>query len=213
MAQQTESPSPIETVLAGSKPPGRPKGSGYVALILAPLTGALVAAASFRSMGQPRKGQQTVFYTLLLCIAFLIPFLLVIPADAPTKKIILLAAEDAGYSVFPSIIRQDLCRVENLKLWRETTQRLLFHRLGSPWRAYLFCDSRFRSRVSVIAPLLRLSVSFLLPIEQPLPDIWTCSTYPVTRGWHRWNSDTKIEEGRRSSLIPSRTRQRRNVRR
>ena len=107
MARQMESPSPIETVLAGSKPPWRPKVSGYVALILGPLAGALVVAASFRSMGQPRKGNQTIFYTLLLCIAFLIPFLLVIPADAPIKKIILLAAEGAGYSVFPSIIRQD----------------------------------------------------------------------------------------------------------
>ena len=107
MAQQMESPSPIETVLAGSKPPWRPKVSGYVALILGPLAGALVVAASFRSMGQPRKGNQTVFYTLLLCIAFLIPFLLVIPADVPIKKIILLAVEGAGYSVFPSIIRQD----------------------------------------------------------------------------------------------------------
>jgi len=102
-----ESPSPIETVLARSKPPWRPKVSGYVALILGPLAGALVVAASFRSMGQPRKGNQTVFYTLLLCIAFLIPFLLVIPADVPIKKIILLAVEGAGYSVFPSIIRQD----------------------------------------------------------------------------------------------------------
>ena len=38
----------------------------------------------------------------------------------------------------------------------------------------------------MIAFLLRLSVSFLRPIEQPLPDIiWTCSTYPVTQGWHR----------------------------
>ena len=107
MAQQMESPSPIETVPAGSKPPWRPKVSGYVALILGPLAGALVVAASFRSMGQPRKGNQTVFYTLLLCIAFLIPFLLVIPADVPIKKIILLAVEGAGYSVFPSIIRQD----------------------------------------------------------------------------------------------------------
>ena len=107
MAQEMASSSPIETVLAGSKPPWRPKVSGYVALILGPLAGALVVAASFRSMGQPRKGHQTVFYTLLLCIVFLIPFLLVIPADAPIKKIILLAVEGAGYSVFPSIIRQD----------------------------------------------------------------------------------------------------------
>ncbi len=107
MAQEMASPIPIEAVLAGSKPPWRPKVSGYVALILGPLAGALVVAASFRSMGQPRKGHQTVFYTLLLCIAFLIPFLLVIPADAPIKKIILLAVEGAGFSVFPSIIRQD----------------------------------------------------------------------------------------------------------
>jgi hypothetical protein len=107
MAQEMASSSPIETILAGSKPPWRPKVSGYVALILGPLAGALVVAASFRSMGQPRKGHQTIFYTLLLCIAFLIPFLLVIPTDAPIKKIILLAVEGAGYSVFPSIIRQD----------------------------------------------------------------------------------------------------------
>ena len=107
MAQKMASSSPIETVLAGSKPPWRPKVSGYVALILGPLAGAFVAAASFRSMGQPRKGHQTVFYTLLLCIAFLLPFLLIIPADAPIKKIILLAVEGAGYSVFPSVIRQD----------------------------------------------------------------------------------------------------------
>jgi len=95
------------TVPVGNKPPWRPKVSGYVALILGPMAGALVAAASFRSMGQPRKAQQTVFYTLLLCIAFLIPFLLAIPADAPIKKIILLAVEGAGYSVFPSIVREE----------------------------------------------------------------------------------------------------------
>jgi hypothetical protein len=107
MAQEMASSSPIEIVLAGSKPPWRPKVSGYVALILGPLAGALVVAASFRSMGQPRKGHQTVFYTLLFCISFLIPFLLFIPSDAPIKKIILLAVEGAGYSVFPSVIRQD----------------------------------------------------------------------------------------------------------
>lgn len=99
--------SPIEVVLAGSKPPWRPRVSGYVAFILGPIAGALVAAASFRSMGETQKAQRTIFYTLLLCIAFLIPFILAIPADAPIKKIILLAVEGAGYSVFPSILRED----------------------------------------------------------------------------------------------------------
>ncbi len=106
-SQRIETASAIETVLAGNKPPWRPKVSGYVALILGPIAGALVVAASFRSMGQPRKAHQTVLYTLLLCIAFLIPFILGIPAGAPIKKIILLAVEGAGYSVFPSIIRKD----------------------------------------------------------------------------------------------------------
>jgi hypothetical protein len=106
-SQRSETSNPIETVLAGSKPPWRPKVAGYVALILGPIAGALVTAASFRSMGQPRKAHQTVFYTLLLCIAFLIPFILGIPAGAPIKKIIMLAVEGAGYSVFPSIIRED----------------------------------------------------------------------------------------------------------
>jgi hypothetical protein len=106
-SQRIETASAIETVLAGNKPPWRPKVAGYVALILGPIAGALVAAASFRSMGQPRKAHQTVLYTLLLCIAFLIPFILGIPAGAPIKKIIVLAVEGAGYSVFPSIIRKD----------------------------------------------------------------------------------------------------------
>ena len=106
-SQRFEASSAIETVLAGSKPPWRPKVAGYVALILGPIAGALVAAASFRSMGQPRKAHQTLFYTLLLCIAFLIPFVLGIPAGAPIKKIIVLAVEGAGFSIFPSIIRED----------------------------------------------------------------------------------------------------------
>ena len=106
-SQGFETSSAIETVLAGNKPPWRPKVAGYVALILGPIAGALVAAASFRSMGQPRKAHQTVFYTLLLCVAFLIPFILGIPAGAPIKKIIMLAVEGAGYSLFPSIIRED----------------------------------------------------------------------------------------------------------
>lgn len=106
-SQEMTTPSAIETVLAGSKPPWRPKVAGYVAFLLGPMAGALVVAASFRSMGQSRKAHQTVFYTLLLCIAFLVPFLLGIPADAPIKRIILLAVEGARYSVFPSIIRQD----------------------------------------------------------------------------------------------------------
>jgi hypothetical protein len=57
--------------------------------------------------GSTAEGHQTVLYTLLFCISFLIPFLLFIPSDAPIKKIILLAVEGAGYSVFPSVIRQD----------------------------------------------------------------------------------------------------------
>lgn len=89
------------------KPPWRPKVAGYVALLLGPIAGALVAAASFRSMGLLRKAHQTVFYTLLLSVAFLVPFVLAIPADAPIKKIIVLAVEGAGYSVFPSIVRED----------------------------------------------------------------------------------------------------------
>jgi len=97
----------MESVRARDKLPWRPKAAGYVALFLGPLAGALVAAASLRRMGQERKGQQTLLYTLVLCVAFLIPFLLGIPADAPIKKIILLAVEGAGFSVFPSILRQD----------------------------------------------------------------------------------------------------------
>ena len=103
-------PAPIETVLADHKPPWRPKVAGYVAFILGPMAGALVAAATFRRIGQPRKAQQTLLYTLLLSIAFLIPFLLWIPAEATIKRIILLAVEGAGYSVFPSIIREDYVR-------------------------------------------------------------------------------------------------------
>ncbi len=106
-SQHVETATAIETVLAGNRPPWRPKVAGYVALILGPIAGALVAAASFRSMGQPRKAHQTMFYTLLLCIALLIPFILAIPAGAPIKKIMVLAIEGAGYSVFPSIIRED----------------------------------------------------------------------------------------------------------
>jgi hypothetical protein len=105
-SQGFETTSAIETVLAGNKPPWRPKVAGYVAF-LGPIAGALVAAASFRSMGQPRKANQTVFYTLLLCIAFLIPFILAIPDGAPIKKIMVLAVEGAGYSIFPSIMRED----------------------------------------------------------------------------------------------------------
>ena len=97
----------IDTVAAGSKPPWRPKVAGYIALLLGPVAGALVAAASFRRMGQPRKARQTLLYTLLLTAAFLIPFLLAIPADAGVKKIILLAVEGAGYSVFPSLVREE----------------------------------------------------------------------------------------------------------
>lgn len=102
-----ETASKIETVLAGNKPPWRPKVAGYVAVLLGPIAGAFVAAASFRSMGLTRKAQQTVFYTLLLSFAFLVPFILSIPDDAPIKKIIVLAVHGAGYSVFPSIVRED----------------------------------------------------------------------------------------------------------
>jgi len=106
-SQRIETATSIETVLAGNKPPWRPKVAGYVALILGPIAGALVAAASFRSMGQSRKAHQTMLYTLLFCMAFLIPFILGIPAGAPIKKIMALAVEGAGYSVFPSILRED----------------------------------------------------------------------------------------------------------
>jgi hypothetical protein len=98
---------PIEAVLAGSKPPRRPKVSGYIALFCVPIAGALVAAASFRNMGLPRKAQQTMSYTLLLCIAFLVPFIFAIPPSAAIKKLILVAVEGAGYSVFPSLLRED----------------------------------------------------------------------------------------------------------
>lgn len=106
-SQHVETGNPIETVLAGAKPPWRPKVAGYVALFLGPIAGAFVAAASLRSMGQPRKAHKTVLYTFLLSVAFLIPFMLAIPDGAPIKKIIVLAVEGAGYSVFPSIIRED----------------------------------------------------------------------------------------------------------
>jgi hypothetical protein len=97
----------IETIAGGSKPPWRPKVSGYVAFLLGPVAGALVAAASFRGMGHGRKARQTLVYTVLLTATFLIPFLLAIPADAPIKKFILLAVEGAGYSVFPSLVREE----------------------------------------------------------------------------------------------------------
>jgi hypothetical protein len=71
------------------------------------MAGALVAAVCFRNMGLRRKAQQTLLYTFLLCVAFLIPFLLAIPPEAGIKKIILLAVEGAGYSVFPSVLRED----------------------------------------------------------------------------------------------------------
>jgi hypothetical protein len=103
-------PGPIEAVLAGSRPPWRPKVAGYAAFLLGPVAGALVAAASFRRMGLVEKAQKTVFYTLLLCIAFLILFVLGIPADAPIKKFIVLSVAGAGYSVFPSIVREDFVK-------------------------------------------------------------------------------------------------------
>ena len=100
-------PNTIETVLAGSRPPWRPKVAGYAAFLLGPMAGAFVAAASFRRMGQFEKAQKTVFYTTLLCISFLVIFELGIPADAPIRKLILLSVAGAGYSVFPSIVRED----------------------------------------------------------------------------------------------------------
>jgi len=98
---------PIEVVLAGSKPPWRPKVAGWCALLLGPMAGALVAAASFRRMGQARKAQQTIVYTFVGLVAVLVPLLLVIPADAPIKKLIAIAIEGAGFSVFPSVLRED----------------------------------------------------------------------------------------------------------
>jgi hypothetical protein len=62
---------------------------------------------NLRRMGQKQRAQQTLFYTLLLCIAFLVPFLPTIPAGAPIKKLILFAVEGAGYTVFPSLVRED----------------------------------------------------------------------------------------------------------
>ena len=105
--QVTAAPQVIEAVLAGSKPPWRPKVSGYVALLLGPLAGGLVAAASFRSMGQTQKARQTVFYTLVSCTVFLSVFVLAIPEHAPLNRIILLAVGGAGFSIFPSIVRED----------------------------------------------------------------------------------------------------------
>lgn len=105
--QRSAASASIESVLSRDKLPWRPKAAGYAALFLGPLAGALVAATSLRRIGQERKAQQTLLYTLVLCVAFLIPFLLGIPANAPIKKFILLAVEGAGYSVFPSILRED----------------------------------------------------------------------------------------------------------
>jgi hypothetical protein len=98
---------PIEAVLAGSKPPWRPVVAGWCALLLGPIAGALVAAASFRRMGEGRKAQQTITYTLIAVVAVMVPVLLVLPADAPIKKLIAIAIEGAGFSVFPSVLRED----------------------------------------------------------------------------------------------------------
>ena len=87
--------------------PWRPKVSGYIGLFLGPVAGALVAAASLRRMGQLRKARETLIYTLILSVAFLVPFILFIPSGAGIKKIILLAVEGAGFSVFPSIVREE----------------------------------------------------------------------------------------------------------
>jgi len=93
-----------EAVLA-RKPPWRPKVAGYVAFLLGPMAGALVAAASFRRMGQTRKARQTILYTLFACTVFMSLFLLGLPDKAPIKPIILMAVEGAGFSIFPSIVR------------------------------------------------------------------------------------------------------------
>jgi hypothetical protein len=98
---------PIEAVLTGSKPPWRPVVAGWCALLLGPVAGALVTAASFRRMGKGRKAQQTIVYTLIAVVAVMVPVLLVIPEDAPIKKLIALAVEGAGFSVFPSVLRED----------------------------------------------------------------------------------------------------------
>ena len=115
MAEKSEvSPSPssgtpaaIEQVLSPGKPPWRPKVAGYNALLLGPMAGALVAAVSLRRMGKTEKAQRVLVYSALLCLAFLIPFLRGIPPGAPMKKIILIAVEGAGFSVFPSLLRED----------------------------------------------------------------------------------------------------------
>jgi hypothetical protein len=45
-SEQLETSSATETVLAANKPPWRPKVAGYVALLLGPMAGALVAASA-----------------------------------------------------------------------------------------------------------------------------------------------------------------------
>jgi hypothetical protein len=65
----------------------------------------LVAAASFRRMGQRRKARQTILYTIFACTVFMGLFLLGLPEKAPIKPIILLAVEGAGLTIFPSIVR------------------------------------------------------------------------------------------------------------
>ena len=81
--------------------------AGWCALLLGPMAGSLVAAASFRRMGEGRKAQQTITYTLIAVVAVMVPVLLVLPADAPIKKLIAIAIEGAGFSVFPSVLRED----------------------------------------------------------------------------------------------------------
>ena len=98
--------APIETVLEG-KAPWRPKVAARIGFFLGPIAGALVVAASLRRMGLPDKAKKTVTYTVLLCIAFLIPWLLLVPEDAGINKLILVAIEGASYTVFPSILRED----------------------------------------------------------------------------------------------------------
>ena len=60
----------IPAVPAENEIPWKPKTAGYVALFLGPMGGALVSAVNFPRMGQAHKAQHTLFYTLLLCIAF-----------------------------------------------------------------------------------------------------------------------------------------------
>jgi len=58
-------------------------------------------------MGQTRKATQTVLYTLAAFLPVLFTLFALIPADAGFKRIIGIAIEGAGFSVFPSVLRKD----------------------------------------------------------------------------------------------------------